>query len=60
MSLDKHVADVFYGLELVADGHTDAVITIIIITGIAGLVLSVQGGKHFHRLHAEVGHAVLK
>ena len=60
MSLDKHVADVFYGLELVADGHTDAVIAIIIITGIGGLVLSVQGGEHFHRLHAEVGHAVLK
>ena len=60
MSLDKHVADIFYGLELVADGHTDAVISIVIITGIASLILSVQCGEDFHRLYTQVGHAVLK
>ena len=59
MPLDKHIADVLYGLELVAHRHSDAVVTIVVITGIAGLVLSVQGGKHFQGLHTEIGHAVL-
>ena len=60
MPLDKHVADVFHGFELVVDRHTDAVVTVFVVTGIGGLVLSVQGGKHFGRFHAQIGHAILK
>ena len=60
MSLNQHIAYVFYRLEFIADSDADAVVSVVVITAVCSLVLSVQGSENFGRFHAEVCHAVLQ
>ena len=60
MSLDEHPADVLHGAELVIHSDTHTLVTIVIVAGIVGAVLSVQRGKYLSGHHAHAGHLVLE
>ena len=52
MSLNQHIAYVFYRLEFIADSDADAVVSVVVITAVCSLVLSVQGSENFGGFHA--------